>query len=284
MTNAVLTTTQHLGVDPFAAINRARLAKSTKRQYLRQIELYLEAGLHLTDAEALADYARGLKSSPQAFLKAAIRVWTKAVARHVKANSTPQTVNAVMATLHRLDSLNDAITVEQQKGTRIHTWLSGSQVKHLREVVIDRRDYLIISLMLACGLRREEVVTLKSSEVMMMGSIYVLSVTGKGDKTRTIPITPALAEGLTAWANGELLFPLSGQAVMDICRKYGQMIDVPQLAPHDLRRTFAQCCLDNGVELPKISKLLGHSSINTTARYLNLDEQNLPTVGEFMQF
>ena len=71
---------------------------------------------------------------------------------------------------------------------------------------------------------------------------------------------------------------------MNICRKYGKLIAVPKLAPHDLRRTFAQTALDNGVTLDKIAKLLGHSSVNTTVRYLDLDTQRLPVVGEYLGF
>ena len=59
---------------------------------------------------------------------------------------------------------------------------------------------------------------------------------------------------------------------------------MPGLAPHDLRRTFAQTALDNGVTLDKIAKLLGYASVNTTARYLDLDTQKLPVVGEFLGF
>jgi site-specific recombinase XerD len=72
-----------------------------------------------------------------------------------------------------------------------------------------------------------------------------------------------------------VIFPLSGQAVMDICRKYGKMIEVPGLAPHDLRRTFAQTALDNGVTLDKIARLLEHMSMRTTVRYLDLDTRKL---------
>ena len=281
-----LVATDNLGVDPFRIIEQANLSRTTKRQYKRQIRLYLDAGGNLGDAEQLADYAQNLKSSPKAFLKAAIKLWTGAVERRVKASSTPETVNAVMATIHRLDSLNEAIQTKRKKGSKPHHWLTGSQVKHLREVIDNNRDYLIMSLMLQAGLRRNEVVTLKHSDIQMLGDMPVLVVTGKGGKSRTIPIIAALAEQLKTWPNGTKpeIFPLAGQTIMDICRKYGRQIDVPKLSPHDLRRTFAQIALDNGVSIVQISQLLGHSSVGTTQRYLDLDTQKLPTVGEFLQF
>jgi integrase len=273
-----------LGVDPFAAIDRANLADSTRRQYKRQLELYLEAGHSLGDANQLLAYSQTLKGSPRSFLKAAVRLWAKEVERQVKASATPETAAAATATLYRLDALNDSIQVEQHKGQRPHTWLSGSQIKHLKEVIADERDYLIISLMLQAGLRRNEVVTLEAGDVQMMGDRWVLAVCGKGSKNRTIPVTNRLARRLRAWNGEGVIFPLSGQAVMDICRKYGRMIEVPALAPHDLRRTFAQTALDNGVTLDKIARLLGHASVNTTVRYLDLDTQKLPVVGAFLGF
>lgn len=203
----------------------------------------------------------------------------------VKSSANPDNVQAIQATIFRLQSLNDAIQVQQPKGGKPHNWLSGSQVKHLREVIDNDRDYLIISLMLQVGLRRSEVISLRYSDVQMLGDMHMLSVTGKGSKNRTIPITAKLAQQLKDWlSKGEVIFPLSGQAVMDICRKYGRLIDVPGLSPHDLRRTFAQICLDNNVSIVQISQLLGHSSVATTQRYLDLSVQKLPVAGEFMQF
>lgn len=281
MTTALTTTNI---VDPFQAIDRAGKAETTTRQYKRAIELYLASGGNLSDASQLADYARDLKSSPKSFLKAAILLWSKEVERHVRANSTPETALAVMATRDRLSALVDAIKIKQSKGHKSHNWLSGSQVKHLREVIKDDRDYLIIVTLLQAGLRRNEVVTLKREDVTMLGDMHIIHILGKGEKFRDVPIRPELAQRLKNWGNGEVIFELTGQTIANICKRYGKMIDLPTLAPHDLRRTFAQCCLDNGVPINQISQLLGHSSIATTQRYLDLDVQNLPTIGDFMTF
>lgn len=279
-----LTTTTNI-IDPFQVIDRANLSPNTKKQYRRQVELYLDAGNNLHDAGQLASYASELKSSPKAFLKSAVRLWAKAVTREIKSQANPDNVQAIQATIYRLESLNDAIQVQQPKGKKSHNWLSGSQIRHLKEVVTDTRDYLIISLMLACGLRRNEVISIKREDVTQLGDKSIVRILGKGDKLREIPITDKLAQALKdSPGDGEIIFPLASQTIMDICRRYGKMIDLPELAPHDLRRTFAQTALDNGVSLPQISKLLGHASVQTTMRYLDLDTQNLPIVGDFMAF
>ena len=75
---------------------------------------------------------------------------------------------------------------------------------------------------------------------------------------------------------------LSPVGLFNIVRKYGRLLDKPQLAPHDLRRTYAQIGYENGVPITQISKLLGHSSITTTQRYLNLDLDLETTISDFV--
>ena len=72
--------------------------------------------------------------------------------------------------------------------------------------------------------------------------------------------------------------------IYNIVNKAGQMIGQPELAPHDLRRTFAQLGFQAGVPITQISKLLGHTSISTTQRYLNLDLDLATTVSDFIPF
>ena len=64
---------------------------------------------------------------------------------------------------------------------------------------------------------------------------------------------------------------MSAQGLFNLARKYGAAIGKPELAPHDLRRTYAQIAYEAGVPITQISRLLGHESIETTQRYLNLD-------------
>ena len=64
---------------------------------------------------------------------------------------------------------------------------------------------------------------------------------------------------------------LSDVATFYILQKHGAEISIPELAPHDLRRTFAQIGYDAGVPITQISVLLGHSLVETTQRYLNLE-------------
>jgi integrase len=124
----------------------------------------------------------------------------------------------------------------------------------------------------------------------------VLEVKGKGAKDRVIPINKTLADRLRAWqpvAGGglvarslgrkkELGESLSAVAVFYLVRKYGEAIGIPDLDPHDLRRTYAQLGYDAGVPITQIKELLGHASVATTQRYLNLALDLETTASDFI--
>jgi integrase len=75
---------------------------------------------------------------------------------------------------------------------------------------------------------------------------------------------------------------ISAVAILHLVRKYGATIGIPDLAHHDLRRTFAQLGYDAGVPITQISILLGHSDAKTTERYLNLALDLDTTVSDFI--
>ena len=68
------------------------------------------------------------------------------------------------------------------------------------------------------------------------------------------------------------------------CKKYGPKIGFENLEPHDLRRTYAQIGIDAGVTIQQVSRLLGHSSIQITQRYLNIELDLEQTVSDFILF
>jgi integrase len=81
---------------------------------------------------------------------------------------------------------------------------------------------------------------------------------------------------------GNLGDDLSAVAMYQIVRAHGREIGKPELAPHDLRRTYAQIGYESGVPITQIKTLLGHSSVATTQRYLNLDLDLETTISDFV--
>ena len=299
---ALISTQDGTGEAAMAAIEAAALAPTTKAQYRKAIKNYLATGHKLTDSEALKRYARTLPKSSRAFLKAAVGRFASAAVNDFKGGATPENVQAVQAAVYRLEALQGAITVEQSKGSKAHSWLSGSQVKRLLSTAETLRDKVALGLLVGAGLRREEAVGLRFSDVMTLphgdAGRVVLNVTGKGAKQRIVPISKPLAADIALLANelgneGRILrnarhgrtgASLSAVGLFGIVRAAGEAIGTPELAPHDLRRTFAQLGYDAGVPLTQISTLLGHSSVATTQRYLNLDVDLSATVSDFVPY
>lgn len=306
MTTALTVTTRQR--DPLAMIELADLADSTKTQYKRALQGYLSTGNSLTDDQALADHAQTLSKSRRAFLKSAIRLWTEKARQAFKGQATPENVNQVQAALYRLEALEKAIETPKHKGRKTHTWLTQAEVRRLLDTcnvdnIIGQRDRLLLGLLVAAGLRREEAANLCFEDVKRQPNKdklrTVLAIKGKGAKGRTVPISVSLANAIDEWAKvvggkGYVLRSLgmnrrpgdsmSAVAIFQVVRKRGEMIDKPDLAPHDLRRSYAQIGYEAGVPITQLSKLLGHASVATTQRYLNLDLNLEVTASDFVPF
>jgi len=222
----------------------------------------------------------------------------------MKAGATPENLPQVQAALLRLDAMKNAVTVESHKGKKAHTWLSQKQVVHITslcpETLEGKRDWIVLGLLLGAGLRRDELVNLTSEALKQQPTKSgrmrdVLEVTGKGNKARVIPISEKLGNRLREWIaitqggkiaraftkSKELTKSMSSKAVFDLVRRYGKQIGV-ELAPHDLRRTYAQIGYESGVPLTQISTLLGHANVATTQRYLSLELDIEQTASDFI--
>jgi len=195
-------------------------------------------------------------------------------------------------TIAHLEAIRDAVVVHRVKGQKAHTWLTAEQVEQLFAAVPDtlagERDRVALGVLVGAGLRREEAVTLTFGDVLTQptpgGLRAVLGIRGKGDKLRSVPVSDDLRQLLSAWGKrleyrGRVLRrlegdglgdDLTGAGLFDIVKHYGAAIGMPRLAPHDLRRTYAQIGYTNGVPITQLSILLGHADIQTTMTYLNI--------------
>lgn len=304
-------------VDPiFLIAEHQSLAEGTKVGYLRVMRDYLESGGDLLDAEALASYAAGLSQSGQAAMKAAVKLWVDRMTFVINNRELdwmrrvddPLRLDAfVNAFLRKLKALTVAIRSPEIKGSQTHIWLARTQVRGLyiatEEIggIEGQRDRVALGLMLAAGLRRQEAVELEFKQIKLqpVGERIrtVLAVKGKGAKRRTVPVSDKFAAILDGWgaeigAEGRVLRALgrervvkksiSAVAVFQMVRRYGKRIGVPELACHDLRRTYAQLGYQAGVAATQVSILLGHANLATTQRYLNLDVDLEATSSDFI--
>jgi integrase len=294
-------------LDILTIILTSSLADSTKVKYCRAVEGYLAKGYSLTNADALNLYAAQISPSVAGNLKSALRLWSKTVEKKLKGMATPDTVHQIQAALWRLEAMGDAIEAPQQKGQKVHTWLNQSQVKRLQATcdtseLQGRRDKAILGVLVGSGVRREEMSELDFDHralVPVKGKFRtVLNVRGKGAKDRAVPINDDLAAYLDQWRievgpgriargldnRGNIYPTLSPMGVFRVVNAAGVEIGLPELAPHDLRRTYAQLGYQAGVPITQISKLLGHASLETTMRYLYLNLDLESTIGDFIPF
>ena len=154
---------------------------------------------------------------------------------------------------------------------------------------IAARNAAVLTLLYGCGLRISEALDLKGGD-LAADSGAVLRVTGKGGKTRLVPVLPAAFEAVAEYrrlcpyhlAAAEPLFrgvrggPLAAAIVQREMRKLRAALDLPDTAtPHALRHSFATHLLGRGGDLRAIQELLGHSSLSTTQIYTGVDTARL---------
>jgi site-specific recombinase XerD len=184
-------------------------------------------------------------------------------------------------TLKRGWNLDDVLPFGNRRPQNLPVVMSPSEVARFLDRVENLKQRVILTVCYAAGLRVSEAVRLKpgaiDSERMM-----IRVEQGKGRKDRYVMLSPTLLDLLRAyWRTArpkEWLFPgnVAGQpitpsAVEDTCRIVRRLhgIDKP-VTPHSLRHAFAVHLLESGTDLRTIQLLLGHRSLNTTARYLRL--------------
>jgi integrase len=199
-------------------------------------------------------------------------------------------------------SLTDIPNISQ-KGTRLRNWLTREQAKELltvpdRSTLKGKRDYVILALLVGCALRRNELAELDVETIQQREGRWVLAdLEGKGRRIRTVAIPIWVKQGINAWMtaagieDGRLLRSvsksgkvnrdtLSDWAVWSVVEQSAKQIGIEHFGAHDLRRTCAKLCRKSGGDLEQIKFLLGHSSIQTTERYLGSEQEIVVAVND----
>ncbi len=159
-----------------------------------------------------------------------------------------------------------------------------------REPWVLARDAAVLSLLYGAGLRIAEALSLKRGQIPAPGTADAITVTGKGNKTRMVPliaqITQAVADYIAICPfdlpedepvfRGEKGGPLSPRIVQLAMERMRGALGLPDSAtPHALRHSFATHLLARGGDLRSIQELLGHASLATTQIYTQVDTTHL---------
>jgi integrase/recombinase XerC len=159
-----------------------------------------------------------------------------------------------------------------------------------REPWICARDAAVMALLYGSGLRISEALGLKRRDVPLPGAGDVLIVTGKGNKTRMVPVLQKVLALINDYvtmcphvltSEGPIFVgarggPLSPRIIQLTMERLRGALGLPDSAtPHALRHSFATHLLSRGGDLRAIQELLGHASLSTTQIYTGIDTERL---------
>ncbi len=179
---------------------------------------------------------------------------------------------------------------------RLPATLDSDQLSSLLDISDDSplslRDLAMLELFYSSGLRLAELVSLNLHDMDLKSAI--LEVTGKGAKTRQVPIGRKAVEALQKWikvrgglakpdeaalfvsSRGKRIHPRTiQQRLKQWALKHGASRSIH---PHLLRHSFASHLLESSGDLRAVQELLGHADISTTQIYTHLDFQHLANV------
>jgi integrase len=183
----------------------------------------------------------------------------------------------------------------RRHGVRLGSWLTAPQTEALigapdTRRLSGKRDRALLAILIGCGLRREETAFLRVEDIQLREGRWVaVDLIGKGKRVRSIPVPSWAKEAADEWTqaagfhSGRLFRAINkgdrichdsmtAQSIFEAVKKYVGKIGMESLAPHDLRRTFAKLAHKGNAPIHQIQLSLGHSSCETTERYLGIEQ------------
>jgi integrase/recombinase XerD len=272
-------------------------------------QLWLEDGL---SQNTLSSYRNDLKGFAEWCSKRALVLWDvqSHQVQEYLAHRFPlvkvRSINRLIATLRRfyryallanLIEQDPTLHIEAPKlPKQLPKTMSESQVEDLLHAPdvntpLGMRDRAMLELIYASGLRVSELVNVTIAEVSTQDG--VVRVTGKGSKTRLVPMGQEAAEWIDRYlanARSEILKGSLSDAVFvttrgdamtrhafwHIIQRYASQAGISQhISPHVLRHAFATHLLNHGADLRVVQMLLGHADISTTQIYTHVARERL---------
>lgn len=282
------------------------------QQPVTQFLDYLETVKRFS-AHTLSGYRRDLEkfltymieqaiANPQQVRNSDVRLWVAKLHRNGLSGPSLQRALSAVRAFYRYQNRdssnqhNPAVGIKAPKSAKkLPKTLDVDQVQQLLSIAgdtwIDLRDRAILELFYSSGLRLSELVSLDLSAIDL--SDQLVTVTGKGNKTRTLPVGSFALKALQSWLairsdvqpQDNALFlskrgqRLSQRSVQARLKKLSLQQQVDQgVHPHMLRHSFASHMLESSGDLRSVQELLGHADISTTQIYTHLDFQHLAKV------
>lgn len=166
--------------------------------------------------------------------------------------------------------------------------LREAKERYPRLWVLRKRDAVIIHILLLTGLRVDELCSLKLTDLSLSERKGTLLVRhGKGGKQRIVNLHIEARKQLSEWLEvrpqvesdglfvGQTGEGIRPRIVQRVVERYADLADLKDVTPHSLRHTYARNLLDSGSKLQEVAMLMGHSSLDSTARYVQPSETDL---------
>lgn len=271
--------------------------------------LWLEDGLSKNTLESyradLTQYATWLTKQKTSLLAASQADIQQYLAVKFP-KSKPRSIGRLIASMRRfyryclrehLIEIDPTLQIESPKLPRsLPKSLNEQEVEDLLNAPdvnqpIGLRDRAMLELIYASGLRVSELVTVKVNEVSTQDG--VVRVTGKGNKTRLVPMGEEASDWVVRYLKNarpeilqnrmsDALFvttragPMTRQAFWYLIKRYALLAGIQKhMSPHVMRHAFATHLLNHGADLRVVQMLLGHSDISTTQIYTHVARERL---------
>jgi integrase/recombinase XerD len=182
-------------------------------------------------------------------------------------------------------------------GRKLPEVLTKDEVERILGIVdlstpTGERNKAIVEVLYGCGLRVSELINLRIADLHY--EEYYLTVTGKGDKQRIVPLGNAASSQLRRYirevrihqnikkGQEQYIFlnksgsRLTRAMIFHIIKKLAGVAGIKKsISPHTFRHSFATHLVENGADLRAVQEMLGHASITTTEIYTHIDRQNI---------
>lgn len=269
--------------------NERRLSEHTRKNYLRDLQFAQAFCRH----EQISDWA--------AVTPALVRRFAAELHRKGQSGRSIQRRLSALRTFFRYLIRESEITsnpaqdiAAPKSPQHLPDVLSADRMQQLLECNTDdpllQRDLAMFELMYSSGLRLSELVSLNLDDI----DRQLVRVTGKGNRSRTVPVGKIAIAALERWLKVRASFIQSEEHALFLSRR-GNRISTRSVQkrlaqwarrqglnesthPHILRHSFASHLLESSGELRAVQELLGHANIGTTQVYTHLDFQHLAKV------
>ncbi|MES2683692.1 MAG: tyrosine recombinase XerC [Pseudomonadota bacterium] len=275
--------------------------------YVEWLQVAKRASPHTVDATR-RDLARFAETAAERGItapdKVDVHLVRAFVARRRRLGLSPKSVQRELSSLRSLfrhlcrlglTSINPVADVRAPKSARklpgtFEKDALASALDHPQGQALHPRDHAIAELLYSCGLRLAELQTLRIGQ--FDAGFTEVRVTGKGSKTRIVPVGSKARDAIQVWLAsiglaqaespvfpGRAGAPLSRSAIAQGLKRWAAAVGLAgRVHPHRFRHAFASHLLEESADLRAVQELLGHANLSTTQIYTHLDFDRLAKV------